>query len=93
MNSQKRIRTSLNGLTKVILFPDTYEELIEIIKILYNLPQSSLSIFYFTYFDDELDKVSISNNYDLHQALIFVQKENILILPIEIHLSSQEEQI
>jgi hypothetical protein len=92
MNSQKRIRTSLNGLTKLILFPDTYEELLDAVTILYNLQQGNIDSLYFTYFDDELDKVSVSNNYDLHQALIFTLKENIYILPVEINILPKSDQ-
>lgn len=86
ITSNKRIRTNLNRLQKYLDFPESYEELQTIICNLYKLSPKEIRNMNITYIDDEGDKVSVSNTFDLHQARIFIEKEDPEFLDMDIYL-------
>lgn len=79
-----RIRLDINGEYKSNDFPSSYENLCMITNNLFNLNDDEIINQQYTYIDEEGDKVDISNSFDLEQAYLFAEKENLSILNIHI---------
>lgn len=79
-------------ISQQISFPDTYEELIKIISMIFKLSQSELPNLTITYLDDEWDKVTISNTYDLQQSKLFASKEELDVLRMDLNIGVNENQ-
>ena len=78
----KEIKVSYKNEIKRFELPKTFKELKEIISKSYSLNKD----FQITYLDDEQDCVIISNEFDLEQTVLFMEKQNCSLLRISIIL-------
>jgi hypothetical protein len=87
--NQKRLRISFKDEVKIFPYSDTFEELEDVIGFLFNIPTNLMkkNFINFTYIDDDFDKVTISNNYDLQQAYIYAENANLDDLDMEMILT------
>ena len=86
---KKEIKISLKNDIKRFEIPTTYKALVELIKKCFKQLQDSH--FQITYEDDEKDKIVISNEFDLEQVIMFMDKQRITLLRAFLDLSSEQQ--
>src|SRR4051812_38105271 len=89
MNKTKQLKLQYQNDIKRSFLPSTFDELLKNIISCFKLdskPQDSIAIFYK---DDEDDKVRISNQFDLEQALIFYEKQSLTSIKLFIEIDKE----
>ncbi len=77
----KQLKINFNNEIKRSALPLKYEDLVGVITICFSINPKTTQ-FEINYKDDEDDKVRISNQFDLDQALIFLEKQGLNLLKV-----------
>ena len=85
---KKEIKISHKNEIKRFEIPKTFSELKEIIQKCFK--QMNNTEFQITYLDDEQDNVVISNEFDLEQVLLFMEKQKVGLLRAFLEISNEE---
>lgn len=76
MIANKMIKMNFNGEFKRSCLPGSFEELKKVLIRAYSISEEELKVLSISYMDDEGDKVIISDEFDYHQSIIYLEKEN-----------------
>jgi hypothetical protein len=76
MIANKMIKMNFNGEFKRSCLPESFEELKKVLIRAYSISEEELKVLSISYMDDEGDKVIISDEFDYHQSIIYLEKEN-----------------
>jgi len=87
MNQSKQLKINFNNDIKRAALPTKFADLLAIITRCFNINTKSNNI-EISYKDDEDDKVRISNQFDLEQAIIFLEKQNLNLLKIYVEIKN-----
>jgi hypothetical protein len=85
MHRDRQIKISFDGEIKRADFPNTFEELKEIVNKCFSISIREFQVFYK---DDDEDSVRISNQYDLDQATLFMQKQGLSVLKVNLKVDN-----
>jgi len=88
MQESKQLKINFNGENKRSALPVKYDELSNVISKCFNVNTKTNQI-EISYKDDEDDKVRISNQFDLDQALIFMEKQALNLLKVNIESKNE----
>jgi len=81
MEQLKLLKINFNGEIKRAILPEKFEDLLTTFSKCFSHGSSNVEI---NYIDDEGDKLTISNQFDLDQARNFLEKNNINLLKITV---------
>ena len=90
MINTKEIKMNFKKETKRCMMPKTYTEFKQIISKCYGISEKEINNLLTSYTDDEEDKVLITSDFDFEQAIIFMEKQKINILRINIDVENSE---
>jgi hypothetical protein len=89
MIANKVMKMNYKGEIKRSSLPGSFEELKKALIRAYSITEEDLKAMSISYMDDEGDTVIISDEFDYHQSLIYLEKENSKCL--RINLEKQQE--
>ena len=91
MNNYKEIKMNYKKETKRCIMPKNYTEFKQMISKCYGITEKEINNFLISYTDDEDDKVLITSDFDFEQAIIFMEKQKICILRINVDIQDNNE--
>jgi hypothetical protein len=86
----KAIKMSFNQEIKRSTMPESYNELVNNIMLAFIIGEKEADCLNIFYLDDEGDKVSISNDFDFNQVLIYLERQSISTLKILIEMEKKD---
>ena len=86
----KAIKMSFNEEIKRCAIPSSFNDLVKNIMLAYNISDKEAECLNIYYLDDENDKVTISNDYDFNQTLVYLERQNITSLKIIIEMEKKD---
>ena len=84
--NNKEIKMNYKKETKRCIMPKTYTEFKQMISKCYLISEKEINNLLISYTDDEEDKVLITSDFDFDQAIIFMEKQKLNILRINIDI-------
>jgi len=89
--SNKEIKMNFKKETKRCVMPKSYTEFKQMISKCYSIAEKEINNLLISYTDDEDDKVLITSDFDFEQAIIFMEKQKLNILRINIDIAEKSE--
>lgn len=89
MICNKEIKMNFKKETKRCIMPKTYNEFKHMISKCYGISEQEIHNMAISYTDDEEDKVLITSDFDFEQAIIFMEKQKINILRVNIDFNEK----
>src|SRR5690242_6853325 len=93
MNTNKEIKMNFKRETKRCTLPKTYPDFKKMIEKCYGIKEDDILNYNISYTDEEEDKVLITSEFDFDQAMIFMTKQNLNILRINIDQLEGKEKV
>jgi hypothetical protein len=91
MSNNKEIKMNYKKETKRCMMPKSYNEFKSMISKCYGITEKDIPNMLVSYTDDEEDKVLVTSDFDFEQAIIFMEKQKINILRINIDVPEKTD--